>query len=365
MLKKVIYKRSVLLFWLSGIFLLSGCGQSGNPLASTPDSYVNEEMEASVTRIEDKAENDEIGETSEALPKPLEIPVNTQMLEVSYLNEDGIKPMRALHRCVSDGENIFLAYGEKDIYVMPIGADKHSPMNLENPDGMLVCNVAMDIYGGLHLLMAAENYEEWYIWRLDEDYQIDKVVDISAYFETKQIPLWFLVNKDGTYYFQWILDRSGLIVDGEGVMMHKTTPETLGISWILEAAVGKDGEIYLLYENEEDKIESGVLKVENGSIEREDATLSFPGNETFSQMSVGTDTNLLLFSPISGVWAYDSEKGILENRVTISDIDFGKDMEFWPLTFLPDGRLLLAGHRIPDGSTENDDVLMKYIPAGR
>ena len=78
-------------------------------------------------------------------------------------------------------------------------------------------------------------------------------------------------------------------------------------------------------------------------------------------MMAGTDTNLLLFSPYSGVWACDIEKGIFENRVEIPDMDYRKDTEYWPLTFLKDGRLLLLGRSVGEAS----GFLMKYIPAGR
>lgn len=353
--KKFIYKSCVILGLFSSIMLLSGCGQSDSSLAPTSERYAEEATETGVAIIEDKTETDETNE----------IPVNTRAEEVLYRSEDDIDLLRAIHRCISDGENIFLAYNESDIYVMPMGADKHSPANIDNPDGMKVCNVAGDTYGRIHLLMAGQNYEEWYIWRLDEDYRIEKVIDISAHFETKQIPMWFLIDKDGTYYLQWTLDRKGIIIDSEGAMQHKFTPESLGIKWIYEAAVGKDGRIYLVYRKEDDKIEIGELEVEGCAVKSEDSPLSFPGNETFSSMSAGTDTNLLLFSPNSGVWAYDNEKGLLENRVALVDIGFGSDMEYWPLTFLPDGRLLLMGKTVNKSSAEDAELLMKYIPVGR
>ena len=84
-------------------------------------------------------------------------------------------------------------------------------------------------------------------------------------------------------------------------------------------------------------------------------------------MAGGTDTNLLLLSPYSGVWAYDKESGI-ENLVPLSEIGFGSNTEFYPLTFLPDGRLvLLAG--MADGNYMDDesskDWLLRYIPIGK
>ena len=346
---------------LISIYLLCGCGQSGNPSIQTADNYFDKETDTNIAETENKTETNE---SLEDLPKLLEVPVNTQAEDIHCHNEDGIDLSRAVHRCVSDGENIYFAYKEPDLYVLPIGTDEHRPVNIDNPQGMNVCNIAIDTYGRIHLLMAGQDNDEWVIWRLDEDYQIEKIVDISACFETKQSPFWFLIDKDGTYYFQWLIDRNGIIVDSEGVLKHKFTPESLGVRWTYEAAVGRDGQIYLVYGNNADeKREVGKLDVENCTIKNEGSPLSFPSSETFADMSGGTDTNLLLYSPISGVWAYDNEQGIMENRVPLFDIDFGTDTDFWPLTFLPDGRLLLLAKTV--NSNHTDDVVLKYVPVGK
>ncbi|MDE7224065.1 MAG: hypothetical protein K2O34_09825, partial [Acetatifactor sp.] len=118
------------------------------------------------------------------------------------------------------------------------------------------------------------------------------------------------------------------------------------------------GRIYLVYRDRDEKLEIGEFDVENCTIKREAAPLCFSGDEVFSEMSSGTDTNLLLFSPYSGVWAYDHEKGILENRVPLSDIGVTRDANFSPLTFLPDGRLLLL-------ERSRNDTYLRYIPAGK
>lgn len=358
--REKMYKRKAFISLLIGIFLLSGCGQSGNPLTQTAENDVDEKINTNIT------EADENSESYEGLREPLEVRVNTQAEDVHYYNEDGIDLLRAVHRCVSDGENIYFAYYEPDLYVMPIGADEHSPANLDNPKGLNVCNIAIDTYGRIHLLMASQNNDEWFIWRLDKDYRIDKIVDISVCFETKQSPFWFLIDKDGTYYFQWLMERNGIVVDSEGALKHKFTLQSLGVRWTYEAAVGKNGQIYLIYGNSEDeKREIGEFDVQNGSIKKVDSPLYFGSNETFAEMSGGTDTNLLLYSPISGVWAYDKEQGIMENRVPLSDVGFDIGTDFWPLTFLPDGRLLLVGQTVNDSDTDKVDLLLKYLPAGK
>ena len=360
MLNQLSGKRCVCCVLIIGVFLSAGCGQGDTVLNDSTVAYAEEESKVEWNETEGM-QGSEIKETEKPVSKTMEISVNDSAEEVGYVSEDEIDPLRAIHRCVSLGENVLLAYNEPDLYVMSIGEEKHSPSGIDNPGEMKVCNVAVDTYGRIHLLMAGSDYGEWYIWQLDEEYRVDRTVDVSEYFETKQIPLWFLIDKDGYYYFQWPRDRSGIILDSEGEMKHKLTTQSLEVSWIYEAAVGKDGEIYFAFCMEDDKIKIGRLDTENGSIDKNDLSEPFPENETFSLMAAGTDTNLLLFSPYSGVWACDIEKGIFENRVEIPDMDYRKDTEYWPLTFLKDGRLLLLGRSVGEAS----GFLMKYIPAGR
>jgi len=337
---------------------------SDDLLVGADDEQVNRTINETYAEvITEKTENDEL---SGNLYQSLEVPVNTEGEDILYYISDGVDPVRAIHRCQSDAENIYLAYGEPDLYVMPIGTDEHYQVNIDNPEGLNVCSIALDTYGGIHLLMGSDKDEEWFIWKLDENYRIDEILDISAYFDKKQMPNWFLIDKDGNYYLQWLFDRNGILIDSEGVLKNRFTLESLGVYWTYEASVGKDGRIYLVYTMEDENFEIGHFDVESCSIESGVLLPELLGSVTFSEMSAGTDTNLLLFSPVTGVWAYDNESGAIENRVPISDIDFGEDMEFWPLNFLADGRLLLVGSHKNAGQT--DDMLMerffKYVPVG-
>lgn len=351
-LRKRIFKRKVLILSFIGVCFLSGCGQEygSGPLSEAADNRVTEEND--INYSENMAETEEDEEED-----ALETAVNMKEEYIRYNGNDEIDLLRAMHRCASDGEKIYLAYGEPDLYVMPMGADEHSRVYIDNPKEMDICHVAMDPYGRIHLLAADSDGDEWFIWRLDESGQIDKEIDISSHIETKQVPLWFLIDKEGNYYFQWMMNRNGIIIDSEGGLMHSFSPESLEIRWIYEAEAGRDGFIYLVYGDQSDTLKIGALNMETCSIKKEESSFAFPGNETFSEMSMGTDTDFLLFSPYSGIWAYDKEKGILENRKTISDLNIPQDTYFWPLTFLTDGRLLLLER------TENE-VHLKYIPAG-
>lgn len=364
--KKSNSNKKIFMLLLIGIFVLSGCGQRDNSSMGAADNHDGGEIGAHIEQPEDRAEDSESNEASEEPPKPSEVPVNVNAEDISYHSEDDINILYAVHRCKSDGENIYLAYGRPDLYVMPVGADQHTPANIDNPEGLNVCNIAIDRDGRIHLLMVGQNNEEWYIWRLDRDYQVDKKMDVTPYFKPKQVPIWFLIDKDGTYYFQWPIDRNGVIIDSEGALKHELTPESLGIRWIYEAAVGKDGRIYLVYGNVDDeKLEIGELDAESCSVKKGNPELYFPAREPFSLMAGGTDTNLLLFCPFSGVWAYDDEKGILENRVPPSELGSGIDGEFQPLAFLPDGRLLLPEKNGNDNNPDDARMILKYIPVGK
>lgn len=349
--------------WLGIIFttlLLTGCVKTTNDPQEVPAKTPsvkqenNQETEEIMPSQSAAGEKDSIMEA----PKRVNIPVNTNREEVAYLCEDGIDLSRAVHRCASDGENLYLAYTETDLYVLPLGEKQHKPAGLVNPEGMKVCNVTTDMEGKIHLLMATPEFDGWYIWQLDDTLQVEKEVDITACFDTKQIPLWFMVDKAGDYYLQWMMNRSGAIVSEDGALLHQTTLDSLGVSWIYEAAVGRDGSIYLLYSFDGENKELGILDTAKGCLGEDSISLNIPGIDTLSAMASGTDTEILLFGPYCGVWAYNSEKGTIEQRVKLSEIGYEEGVEYRPLNFLADGRLLTVG-----GTAE--EQILKYIPAGR
>lgn len=364
----LVFRRKASMIFLMAVTALCGCGQGGEFAPETVDRNIAETVSAEKEEISDTlvsgqtemqvAEESEDPELSTDMPKLLTVPVNAMAQDIRCRLEDDIDLLGAMRRCASDGENIYLVYGTQDLYIMPLGADEQNRANIDNPEGLDVCQIAMDMQGKIHLFMADSSGEKSYIWQLDENYQVEKVMDVSPYLETKQMPMWFLIDKDGTYYLQWTVNRDGIILDSEGELMYRFTPKSLGTGWIYQAASGKDGQIYLLHSEQGEKIEIGRLDVANGSILKGDSSLCFSGDEVFSAMSRGTDTNLLLFSPYSGAWEYDGENGVMENRVHIADIDFGGDLEFWPLTFLADGRLLLLGK-------DGEENWLKYVPLGK
>lgn len=369
-MKRFAYIKKTLFLLLISLLALSGCGRNGDfssGLVAREESSTEFSETENNMAVESKTETEnnteiegsEAAGSAQSQPTLLEVPVSFQKEDILYHRVDDIDISFSEHRCQSDGENLYLVYGTTDLYVMPIGADEHFRVNIDNPEGMVICHIAIDIYGKMHLLVGGNNFEEWYIWRLDENKQVEAVINVSDYFDIKQMAHWFLVDKEGNYYLQWVLSRDGVILDSEGTLKHRFTLESLDIGWIYEAAVGKDGLIYVIYRDRGDeKVRIGEFDVESGSIVKEDSPLYLSRDEIFNGMSRGTDTNILLFSKYSGIWAYDREQSILENRTPLSEIGLARSAESYPLTFLPDGRLVLL-----QGS--KDGIHIKYIPGGK
>lgn len=340
------------------VLSLLGCGQEVMPI----DEGLQGNVKKEISEYLSKSVNRNVCDKEEI---PEKHQVNRQELEITYVSQDGIDPMRAMHRSISVGGNIYLTYNEEDGYYIPIGETGQLPLGLENSKGLHVCNVTADVYGRLSFLMSNEDYNKWYIWQLDEENQVKNEIDISEYCKTKYIPNWFLVDKDGYYYLQWPMDRTGMVLDNGGVMLHRTSPQSLGVDWIYEAAVGKSGNIYILYGDEIQGKQFGKLELMNASLQMTKSELVLPEDEVITLAGAGTDTELLLFSPYSGIWAYDDENEILENRVPLSEITNGQNKEYLPLVFLEDGRLVMLA-QVDNSDTEKEaEFSMRYIPAGK
>ena len=356
-------KKKAFIAYIASIFILYGCGLREDNLSSeTIENYTDNEigMEYAENEVKDK----DFNESPEVLLKPLMIPINTKAEEIHIYNKEHLEILSNTFIYNTDGEKIYFltALG---FYLVPIGTDDVNSINIEIPEGMDVCNFALDRYGRMHLIIAERDKEEFFICRLDENFQVDKTIDISAYVETIQNPRWlrwFMVLHDGTYYIQWSMDQDGIIVSSDGELMHKFTLDSLGIGWVRQVAVGKDGYIYIVCGSKEDNRKIVKLDTNNCLIEDVNPSLYFHGGERFRTMSGGTDTNLLLYSIYSGAWACDTESGILENRVSLTDIGLGldNDSDLWKLIILPDGRLFVSAR-----SVDGDAVIHKYIPVGK
>jgi hypothetical protein len=178
-------------------------------MTETVDNLVNDEISTSFTKVTNDGKSNrhndddsQYNDLSAASPKLPLIPLNTNEETIPYISIDSIDLLRSFHRCVSDGKNIYFAHTFPDLFIMPIGTNEHNPANIDNPEGIDVFNVTIDTHGRIHLLVGDYENIKWFIWRLDESFQIDKVIDISAYFDTNLIPIWFQIDKNDTYYLK-------------------------------------------------------------------------------------------------------------------------------------------------------------------
>ena len=357
-------KITMLTFTLAMILIFAACKSSDIPLAERIDNGTRKDN----ATAEDDFENEEL---PEVLRKPLTVPLNINAEEIYYYGEANI-----VSGGVSDGENIYILgdqnlrttpYEERDefesrLFIMPVGSDEVSVADIDVPKGIYINNIAIDLYGGVHLFIADWDNEEYFIWQLDDNYQVGKIIEISANIIEKWPPLWFLVDHDGNYYIQCYRMCYGVLVSSEGELINKFTYESLGIKWAPDIGLGKDGQIYIIHGND-DKTVISTLDTENGLL-IEDPDFYFPGYEIISAISGGTDTNLLIYSRYSGVWAYDAENRIFENRVPMSESSFGYASEFGNRIFLPDGRLFLGVSiwKDYDQGEDADCMLFRYIP---
>lgn len=287
--------KRVLIILLVGLLALSGCEQyddlpqdaAFNDVREeihTNDTETEEQVETEGSETKEKAETEgsETIEPSESQPEPIQISVNTEMEEFLYTGEDAFSRGQSLHRNKSYGETIYFAYGEPYLGVMSIGADKPEQAEIDNPEGMVICQVAVDTYEGVHLVVTDNDSNEWFIWQLNESYQAEKVIDVTACFEVKQMPYWFLVDKDGNYYLQWLLSRDGVILDREGELKHRISLKSFETRWTYEVAVGKNGRIYLVYRDGDEGLRIGEFDMESGTIKKEESRLCFSRDELFS-----------------------------------------------------------------------------------
>lgn len=357
-----------LLFALT-IFTTLGCG-SANP-------QEGKQADIESTRIgqreESSKENGQIEKSSEEITekKLIEIQVNREEKEINYVcNEQEV----SLRKCVTNGENIYLLqaadYTEKpSLYEMKIGEEKTKKLDIQMPENLEICNLTVDIDGNLHLLLntyedKTKEQSDWQIWVLDNEYNVVKQLDVSAAFEGKTYqPNGFYIDKLDCYYIQGRWDMvPSMVLDSQGVLCNILDSEALGIESVQSVGRGKDGKIYLVYGGDRAGT-IGVLDGTAGSMEKEYEQI-LPENDTyFLEIEAGTDTDLLLFSATSGLWAYNMQDNNLSHRVEMEEKVVPINTVILYRRILQDGRLLIIENILED----NGDLKyrnFKYIAGG-
>lgn len=349
--------RKLLLMTLT-FCLLSGCGKE-----NTEESRVEvlgEEIDYSC----EKKQKDAI--VQEVLPESKKrIPVNTTN-ETFSADAEGIHLAKI---CAASGDKLYFCQWARDgheasLYQLKIGETALKKVELDIPEGMDIYGMATDKTGNLYLLMRTALTEEnvtSMIQELDSEGNVIRSLDISEAIQGKlSIVQSFLVKDNGDFYIKGM--NASICINSEGIALWEMKDEPFGICDSYTAAVGKDGEVYITYKKA-DVWYLGKMNGEDGTIVKEYFLSELEGDDKLLAIGQGTDSDFLLYSASSGVWAWNQTEGKLEKRADLSEARMPSEEYIVIRTFLEDGRLLQVVN-IAEVDTLSERIY-KYIPAGR
>lgn len=232
---------------------------------------------------------------------------------------------------------------------------------VEMPEGMQVLNMAVDEQGNCHMLwVSAErqvidgvehnviNFEKCCITKVNRDGDLEAIMDISELFANLQTrPYCFITDEDGCYYFETSEEIVKVYPDGSRAALISCD------GWIEVIGCAQNGEIYCVYQTESGEEYIGWIE---GDKVTNCGTVMPKADASYSVMTAGTDTEILLFNKEGGVFAYDALTNTLDTRVDGTELPVaGQDIV--GCGFLGDGRLCLM--------TQSEDTsTFYYIPAG-
>lgn len=232
---------------------------------------------------------------------------------------------------------------------------------VEMPGNMQVLNMTVDAQGNCHMFwVSAErqvidgvehniiNFEKCCITKMNRDGELEAIMDISELFADLQTrPYCFITDADGCYYFETGEEIVKVYPDGSQAALITCDGriEVIGCA--------QSGEIYCVYQAENGEEYIGWVE---GDKVTNCGTVMPEVNASYSVMTAGTDTEILLFNKEGGVFAYDAVTNTLDIRVAGTELPVaGQDIS--GCGFLGDGRLCLM-EQIEDTTT------FYYIPAG-
>ena len=203
------------------------------------------------------------------------------------------------------------------------------------PEDMRIINMAVDTYGDCHMLSTSVEeidldgmkasqmtFEKSVITKVNKEGNTEYTIDISEIISEKNIrPFCFTVDQDGNYYLENNNETNEII---------KICPDgSVGSRIPCEGEVeaignGKSGKIYCMYINENGEEVLGRLE-ENEVVS---CNVTLPSAEArYSNIGIGTDTELLMYNKISGVYTYDLNTSAAEQRIVGSELPvLGQDV---------------------------------------
>lgn len=355
-------KRIQFLLFMVVVLLLifGGCGRTEETEgAGQTTAYV--EPENMVVFMSGGVDAEAIG-TSEWKGLDVEVPavvLSDREVTVTYEGQDFMKSCAAI-----GGDSIFLTgyhgvYSDKapdseDYFFGRLGAEEAAirEFDFDAPQDMFALRGSVDKEGNWHLLLSQRidnrmTYEKTEIWVIDSQGQREEVIDLTEMMKQENfIPFWLAVDEQGSYYLSADMKRV-LQLDSSGQLKNRFETDS-----VRGLGIGRSGQVYGVFENENGEEYLGSLNPETGYVER---LADFPERglqSSFDVLQPGAKWELLLANRGNGAWRYDGES--LELKVSTGDI-LGNGQDIAAMGFLEDGRICVMSH-------ENDTNVFYYVP---
>lgn len=289
--------------------------------------------------------------------------VSGQEAEIVYAGGEFTKSV------FSAGGGMLYVYGIKDDGAFFLGnmkAEENSfrEIPLSMPEDMRVMNMYTDEWGNCHTLwlkveeskIEGQNvnrmsFEEGYIVKIGKEGQTEFTLDISeALLENQNYFYCFAADREGNYYFENNRQCEIIKLGPDGKLERRIPCE----GSIETVGIGRSGAVYCIYAGEDGTKLLG--RVEEDSVSADGVEL--PKNQAlYSEIDVGTDTELLIYNKSGGVYVYSPGEKEARQRIKSSDLPV-REQEVGGYGFVGDGRLCLQGQK--DGK-----MTFYYIPAGK
>ena len=263
----------------------------------------------------------------------------------------------------SAGSNMLYIYGirtdgEYFLGCMQMEEDIFQEFTVEMDEGMRAFNITVDAQGRCHILwMSVEKYEagnqtadrityeKSCITIVDNKGTLEKEIDVTDLFSSGyRRPFCFVVDREGNYYFE---QESEIIQ----IKKNGTLGTIIGCDGSIQGiGLGKSGAVYCTYQREDG--ERGLGKLEENTFFSYELQLP-QSDASYAGIYAGNDSELLLFSKETGVFACDGE--YIENRVSEAELPI-KGADITGYGMLSDGRICIL-------EQTDECTVFYYIPS--
>lgn len=337
--------------------MLTACGSSQTDILDDIGEAINNSTKEATQKDRQSDIDMTRGEISDFKTLGTETPnKDTASYEISdvaatvcYEGEDFIKSVFAA------GADMLYIYGIKPEGSYFFGGMEEEKaqfqeFSIEMPDDMRISYMTVDRQASCHMLwMSVETtivdgvtqnlrtFERARIIVVNKSGEVEKDIDVSTLFAEEQIRpnfYCFAVDDEGSYYLGNGRELVRLKPDGslEARISCGGTIQAVGC--------GRSGEIYCIYAGENGKEVIGKLE-QNSGAEVIVGKVGLPSvGAIYLHLTLGTDTELILYNKEGGVFTYDSETDTVQQRIAGEQLPVpGTSVSGYG--FLGDGRLCL------------------------